>query len=121
MPRDIQERFNDIKIPVVVKEIALTKDDIAQYNLPKIPVKTRDKEEVTKKSKKKKDDPRKNWYIQKYGIDYGVELDALPPDVLRNKIKSAIFDFANSKQIENRRSRDNKEKEEWRNRISSFS
>ncbi|RLG90874.1 MAG: hypothetical protein DRO36_05360 [Candidatus Hecatellales archaeon] len=112
IPRDLRERFSDLKVPVTVKEIALTRDDIEQYNLPRNPSKTREG--------KQKGDPRKDWYFQKYGIDYGVELDALPPDVLRNKLEEAIIDhISDPHRFRQRIEQDKEEKTYWQKILAS--
>lgn len=61
------------------KRIALTPDDIDEYNLPHNP-------DACKES-----DPRYAEYVGKYG-KVAVELDALSPDVLVKKIRTAIED-----------------------------
>ena len=107
MPRDIKERFQTLGIDIRVEEVALTRDDIEQYNLPRNPTKP--------------GDTRKKWYIEKYDITYGVELDALPPDVLRNKIGTAILRYCDvDLLIENMR-KDEEDKERWRKILSDFS
>ena len=64
---------NDIKF----KRIALRKQDIFDYSLPNDP------------SAVKKTDSRYDKFVNQYGT-YAVELDALPPDILEQKIKTAI-------------------------------
>jgi len=64
--------------------IALTEDQIRQFNLPSVPV--------------KRDDPRANEYIKLYGNE-GWELDALNPDILKLLVGTSIkkyvtFDLA---------------------------
>jgi len=59
------------------KRIALTKQDIIDYNLPNDP------------NAVKKTDTRYKKFIEKFGT-YAVELDALPPNILEQKIKTAI-------------------------------
>lgn len=77
MARDIKKRLQTLGVEgLLVKEIALTKQDITDHNLPQNPFKPQD--------------TRAKWYLQKYGITYSVELDALPPDVLRKKIHTAL-------------------------------
>lgn len=75
MVRSLKERlwFFDC-YPELVK-CALTADDIALYNLPP---------DVTKRS-----DARTATFIEQHG-DISVELDALPIDVLRNRIISEV-------------------------------
>ncbi|GFP21279.1 hypothetical protein HKBW3S06_00505 [Candidatus Hakubella thermalkaliphila] len=58
-----------------IEKIALTPEDIAEYNLPP------DFTKVT--------DTRSKKFVQQYG-DMAVELDALPVSVLREKIRTAI-------------------------------
>ena len=107
MPRDIKKRFSTLGIDVDVVEVALTKEDIDQYNLPRNPT--------------KKDDTRKKWYVEKYGIDYAVELDALPPDVLREKIRLAVRDNCDVNMLEQHKAEDKRLKKMWRKRIQNLS
>jgi len=107
MPRDIRERFQILGIDVRVEEVALTRDDIERYNLPRNPTKP--------------GDTRKRWYIEKYGITYGVELDALPPNILKRKIIDAILEYCDSDLLEEKRELDEEEKERWREVISEHS
>ncbi len=106
MPRDIRERFKTLGLEIDVIEVALTKEDILDYNLPKNP--------------SKKTDSRKDWYQKKYGIDYAVELDALPPEILQEKVKGAIADHCNLDLLWRNRIQDNMQRELWRNRIDAF-
>ena len=75
------------------KRIALTKQDIHEYNLPHDP------------NAVKQTDTRYTKFVQQHG-EYAVELDALPPDILENKIIEAIENeidldlFAQQKQFE---------------------
>jgi len=99
IPRDIQERFKLLGIQVEVVEIALTKQDVEQYNLPPNPTKPTDS--------------RCDWYTQKYGITYGVELDALPPDILKRKIVEAVMRYADMDLLRAKEFRDNQDREKW--------
>lgn len=76
IPRDIVKRLSLLGVNVELKEIALTKQDITDFKLPRNPT--------------AKKDARIKWFHEKYGIDYSVELDALPPQVLREKIERSI-------------------------------
>jgi len=107
MPRDIRERFSTLGIDVDVVEVALTREDIDQYDLPRNPT--------------KRDDARKKWYIERYGIDYAVELDALPPDVLREKIRLAVRDNCDVNLLEKHKAEDERLKKTWRKRIQNLS
>jgi len=106
MPRDIRERFKTLGIDVDIIEVALTKDDILEYNLPKNPT--------------KKKDTRKAWYIKKYGINYAVELDALPPEILREKVKTAIEEHCDLDLLRRNRIQDNIQKDLWKQQIDQF-
>lgn len=64
-------------IGVIYEKLALTKDDITKYNLPHDP------------NAVKKTDSRYQKFVEKWGL-YAVELDALPPDVLEERIREAI-------------------------------
>lgn len=99
MPRDIRARFATLGIPVEVFEVALTREDIEQYNLPRNPTKP--------------GDSRNKWFIEKYGIDYAVELDALPPNVLRNKIRAAIETCADIDKLYAHRWQDEYDRDRW--------
>lgn len=59
--------------------IALNEDQIAQYNLPPLPGKSWD--------------PRAAAFIEKYGKLVQVELDALPPDVLKSIYDEAVEQY----------------------------
>jgi len=75
MIRDIKERLNEFGIDVDVKPIALTMDQIKEFNPPPNPAKI--------------SDPRAKWYIEKYGKT-SWELDALPPKMLIRLAESAV-------------------------------
>jgi hypothetical protein len=66
-------KVNDIKF----KRIALSKEDIFEYKLP------------YNAKALKKTDTRAKKYVEQYG-EIAVELDALRPDILEEKIKTAI-------------------------------
>ena len=74
--RDLEKSFYFFQISLKkIEKVSLTKEDIEKYNLPP---------DFAKKS-----DTRSKKFIAKNG-DMAVELDALPADVLREKIKSSI-------------------------------
>jgi len=100
MPRDIQNRFELLGIDVKVIEVALARRDIEEYTLPKNPMKP--------------GDSRNRWYIRKYGINYAVELDALPPDVLKQKIEQAIRSYADLDELNAHIYKDSDDKQRWR-------
>jgi hypothetical protein len=75
MVRDITDRMHMFGAGVTVKKVALTMDQIHQYNPPPNPAKLTD--------------PRAAAYIHRHG-DESWEVDALPPNVLAPLIRQAI-------------------------------
>lgn len=70
--RNIEEHLGDV---AWVQRVALTMDDISRYQLPPNPL--------------KRSDPRKDKYKEEFG-DAMWELDALPPAVLKEKVRIGI-------------------------------
>jgi hypothetical protein len=91
---------------VEVIEVALNISDVEDFDLVKNPVKEKDK--------------RKKWFTETYGIDYGVELDALEPDILRNKIHRAICDYVDLAIVEECKANDAKCMNEWEGIITIY-
>jgi hypothetical protein len=75
MIRDVRERLQEFGIDVEVRPIALTMEQIREFNPPPNPAK------IT--------DPRAKWYIEKYGKT-SWELDALPPRELIRLAENAV-------------------------------
>jgi hypothetical protein len=75
MIRDVKERLTEFGIDVEVMPIALTMEQIREFNPPPNPAK------IT--------DPRAKWYIEKYGKT-SWELDALPPRELIRLAEDAV-------------------------------
>jgi hypothetical protein len=103
MPRDIKDRLSLLGNNPVMREVALTKQDIVKYELPRNPA--------------KKWDARNKWYKEKYCIDYAVELDALPPEVLKGKIRSAIEEYCDLPKLVRKSMKDESQKMFWQRRI----
>jgi len=80
MVRDIRERLIEFGCPqwLNIRKLALTMDQIQEYNCPPNPAK------VT--------DSRAAAYIEKFG-DSSWELDALPPDVLEDMLADAVKSY----------------------------
>ena len=72
----IKERLDNFGISINFERIALTEEQIEKYKLPSGPG--------------KKSDPNYNKFVSLYDSDMVVELDSLPPDVLRDIIKDCI-------------------------------
>lgn len=75
IPRDIQDRLFDFGADVHVQRIALTMEQVKQYNPPPNPA--------------KETDTRAAGYIKQHGV-YSWELDALEPEVLTDLYTRAI-------------------------------
>lgn len=74
--RDLEKRFRSVGVEFQdFTRLALTRAQIEEYKLPPMPV--------------KREDPRCKSFIQEHGGS-AVELDALPPSVLRALVKDAI-------------------------------
>jgi len=75
MVRSLVERLNDQGAEPEIMKCALTREDIRRYGLPP--------------DFAKKTDTRTRAFIRKHG-DISVELDALPPDVLRDRLREEV-------------------------------
>ena len=75
IPRDISDRLRDFGADVTVKRIALTTEQVQQYNPPPNPA--------------KETDTRAAGYIKQHGV-YSWELDALDPQVLSDLYRREI-------------------------------
>jgi len=79
MPRDIRDRLTqDFGVQLDLHVIALTREQIATYDLPPAPA--------------KRSDSRAAAFMAKHG-DMAVELDALPPDVLQDLVRVNVARF----------------------------
>jgi hypothetical protein len=77
MVRSLRERLSDQGAEPTIIKVALSLDDVTRYNLPP---------NFTKAA-----DSRRTAFVERFG-DLSVELDALPPDVLRARIVEAVED-----------------------------
>jgi len=75
MITDIKNRLEQFQCDATVRDVALTMEQIKQYNLPPNPA--------------KKSDPRSDKYIKRHG-NLSWELDALTPEVLNQLVSSHI-------------------------------
>jgi hypothetical protein len=88
MVTSLEKRLYEIDpdcLCINIVKVALTRDDIEKHNLPP---------DFTKAS-----DTRSKAFIEKHG-DIAVELDALPPAVLRQRVEAAIREHINIKVFE---------------------
>jgi hypothetical protein len=75
MPRSLSERLDFLGARPQIKVCALTREDIQTYKLPPNPTKL--------------GDSRRAKFVARHG-ELSVELDALPPDVLRQRIRDEV-------------------------------
>lgn len=109
--RDLKERlvryYGSRDFTVV--RIALTPEQVSQYNLPPMP------EDAETLAKLQRDTRTKT-----YGLDYAVELDALEPPVLQELIKAAITSQIDNEKWQAKIEQSKKEQHELRERLESL-
>ena len=98
--RSLKKRLIDFKDGELeehlnIERIALSEDQIAEYELPTIAA--------------KKEDPNYPMFIKEYS-DRAVELDALPPDVLRDMVENMIHSCLDNKKLKLARDMEKREK-----------
>jgi hypothetical protein len=96
MTRDIRDRLHMFGSEVEVRKLALTMDQIDEYNPPPNPAKMSD-------SRAKK-------YVERHG-DQSWEVDALPPEVMHAVIREAfenVLDVAKMETVKEKEERDKK-------------
>jgi len=101
MVRDIQDRLTMFGSTVEVHKIALTMEQVKEYNPPPNPAKLTD--------------TRATAYIEKYG-DSSWEVDALPPDALHQIVRDSIFEYVDMGLMDNVKVREESDK----NRLKEF-
>ncbi len=95
MPRFLREAFPILGFTnVSVEEVVVNVNDVQEYNLPTIPL--------------KRSDTKLAWFRETYRVNYGVEIDALPPDILRQRINDSILEHLDIGEI-NRKRREDRE------------
>lgn len=105
MTRDIQERLNMFGADVYVKRVALTMNQIDQYNLPPNPAKL--------------SDSRCHAYMEQFG-DESWELDALEPSVITNLIRNEVTAFRDDVIYQEVCDREHREKEELQMLVDNY-
>jgi hypothetical protein len=110
--RDLRERlvryYGSANFTVI--RIALTQEQIGEYNLPPMP---EDAETLAKLER----DPR----TRTYGMEFAVELDALEPPVLQEMIKKAITTQIEQEKWNAKIAEINEEKQELKERLAHLS
>lgn len=105
MTRDIQERLNMFGADVYVKRVALTMNQIDQYNPPPNPAKL--------------SDSRCHAYMEQFG-DESWELDALEPSVITNLIRNEVTAFRDDVIYQEVCDREHREKEELQMLVDNY-
>ncbi len=95
MVRDIKDRLSKLRCTVSVEKIALTMEQIEQYDPPP--------------NLAKKSDPRSKKYVSEYG-NKSWELDALKPEVLNELVESNIKKYLDMEKYDDIVSQENSEK-----------
>lgn len=103
--RDIRERMSRLfDLQPDFEKVALTREDIDYYNLPPNLI--------------KRSDSRARNFISRHG-DLSVELDALPPDVLLQKVEDSIVKHLDMTKYEKQLERELEDKEQIEELIES--
>ena len=97
MVRSLIKRLEDQGAQPEIIKCALTREDIRRYKLPP--------------DFAKKTDTRTAAFIVKHG-DIAVELDALPPDVLRDRLKEEVMKRMDLKELQKIKALETKERAE---------
>lgn len=107
MTRDIRERLGRYcREEIVVQHVALTKEQVAEYDLPPMPAKTKD----TRAAK----------FIAQHGEVSAVELDALPPDVLQGMVTAEIEALWDLSEFQRQQQIERAEIEEWQEHLAAL-
>lgn len=106
MPRYLSETFPKLRCnDVTIEEITINPSDVNQYNLPTIPLKEKDR--------------RTRSYKQNFGIDYGVEIDALSPSNLKQIIRGSIEKHLDLGELEKKKQEDKQVKQETKQMLKT--
>jgi hypothetical protein len=105
MVRDIAERLVMFGLHVDVRKVALTMEQVKEYDPPPNPAKMTD--------------PRAEKYVQEHG-DTSWEVDALPPDALDRTIREALDDLVDQKKMDAVIEREERDKKKLRRAVSAI-
>lgn len=102
--RNIREKLSDtFNVRVNVERVALTREQIDEFELPPQPA--------------KRTDARYESFVEKHG-DMAVELDALPPDELRRLIRESVNELFDDSWYQNEvKPKEREEREHLRERV----
>lgn len=104
--RNIREKLSGtFNVPVNVERMALTREQIDEFQLPPQPA--------------KRTDARYESFVRKHG-DMAVELDALPPEELRRLIRESVNEYFNERWYQDEvQPKEREEREHLRERVDS--
>lgn len=109
IPRDLHSRLVRYGVPsdkLTVDRVALTIDQIEEYNLPPAPA--------------KRSDARYQGFVDKTGADDVVELDALEPPVLQQIVREAIGKYIESELWHTRIEEGNEERDKLEEMLNNL-
>ena len=92
IPSDLENRCKLMNLNVRFERIAITEDQVNEYNIPKLPL-----EENPETGEY--NDPRAEKYVEEYG-PWFVELDALKPSVLKQIVRKRVEELLNLEAFE---------------------
>jgi len=105
MVRDIQERMEVFRTPVVVKKVALNIDQVEEYNLPPNPAKLTD--------------TRAGEFIAKYGYE-SWEVDAIPPQTLQQLVSEELDELLDLDTVASIKEAEERDKEQIRRYLETL-
>lgn len=105
MVRDVRDRLKLFNAPLDVRKIALTMTQVRRYNPPPNPAKVKD--------------PRAEKYIEEHGA-HSWEVDALPPRVLAQTIRTELNDLVDQGLVDEVIAREDKDKEYLRKAVAKY-
>lgn len=105
IPRQIKDKLESMGLEFDFHRVAITPEQIAQYQIPPIPT--------------KKSDSRAGKFIKEHG-DQAVELDALNPKVLQELLENSIKAYLDEDLFEETLAKENKDEEKLREIIKEL-
>ena len=115
MTRDVEDRLNEFGLNVEIKRILINIDDIERYRLVKrFDVRVKKGEKVYNKIEA---DPRAKRFYDKFGELFQVEVEAIDPKVLIERLEESILEYVDSDEHNRIKKKEQKEVEEIKKRL----
>lgn len=105
MVRDVRDRLELFGVDLTVEKLALTMDQVTQYDPPPNPAKM--------------SDSRAAGYVAKFGAE-AWEVDALPPDVLAGLIRAALASMVDRDRMDEVIEREDRDKADLRQAVEGL-